>query len=289
MTLRDIPVIGIGPGSQPAEPDGATLEYIDMPQGMGTYSKPLLPEPKQVRNMTAAMETMDWLQHALDGYPPEGGPSLADISALDAENRELVNQILGEGEVSIQCSGAFSARIQESVLAGVWRILYVYDQNRPQRDLMEVSDIPVLARLTRKSDARAMPGLAGIETPPDVMNAMPILTELWDQLANYRPGQRAHVINLTLLPLSAEDIAFLDQTLGTGPVSILSRGYGECRIISTSIPDIWWVRYFNSTGKLILNTLEIVDVPLVACAAPEDIQVSAERLKDMLEPYRDDL
>ena len=43
MDLTDTPVIGIGPGSQPAEADGATLECIDMPQDVGTYRKPLLP------------------------------------------------------------------------------------------------------------------------------------------------------------------------------------------------------------------------------------------------------
>jgi len=286
MGLKDIPVVGFGPGSQPAEADGAELETIDMPQGVSTYRKPLLPEPDQICSMSAAMETMDWLQQALDGYRPENAPAVVDISGLDAENRDVVNQILGEGEVSIQYRGEFSARMQEAVLAGVWRTVYVDNEDRASRDLIEVSDVPVLARLTGKSDARALPDLSGVETPPDVMNAMPILTEVSEHVTSCRPGQAAHIINLTLLPLSPEDVAFLDEVLGTGPVSILSRGYGECRIASTAVPDVWWVRYYNSTGKLILNTLEVVDVPIVACAAPEDLESSARRLRDLLEPYR---
>jgi len=48
-------------------------------------------------------------------------------------------------------------------------------------------------------------------------------------------GQPAHVINLTLLPMSMQDIAFLDHHLGTGRVLILSRGYGNCRITNTKM------------------------------------------------------
>jgi hydrogenase-1 operon protein HyaF len=284
MGLKDIPVVG--PGSQPAETDGAQLETIDMPRGASTYRTPLLPEPHPIRNMSAAMETMDWLQQALDAYRPENAPAVVDISGLDAQNRDVVNQILGEGEVSVQYRGEFSARMQEAVLAGVWRTFYLDGEGRPTRDLIEVADVPVLARLTGRSDARVVPNLSGVEAPPDVMNAMPILTELSGHVSCYRPGQAAHVINLTLLPLSPEDVAFLDEVLGTGPVGILSRGYGECRITSTAVPDVWWVRYYNATGRLILNTLEVVDIPIAACAAPEDLEASARRLRDLLEPYR---
>ena len=45
------------------------------------------------------------------------------------------------------------------------------------------------------------------------------------------------------------------------------------------------MRYYNSMGVLILNTLEVADVPSVIKAAPEDLVDSAERLEQMLEPY----
>ena len=145
----------------------------------------------------------------------------------------------------------------------------------------------MLARLVGKRDARAAVDLRHVESPQGVMNARPILAEIQEQVDQYRPGATAHVINLTLLPLTVEDRDFLDQTLGRGPVSILSRGYGDCRINSTGVPYVWWVRYYNSTGTLILNTLEVVDIPLVARAAQEDFQDSSQRLQDMLEPYRE--
>lgn len=289
MGLKGIPIasIGIGPGSQPLEQDGTSLEYINLPEDMRVYQQPLLPEPEEVRHLADAMEVMEWVQQALQSYRPGGQPLLVDISILDAQNRELVNQILGEGEVAIRYTGAFQAKMQESVLTGVWRTFYVDEHGAPIRDLLEVGDVPVLARLLAKSASPAVQNLGNAQPTSEVMNAMPILTEIEDRISNLSPGAQAHVINLTLLPLSKEDVNFLDQTLGFGPVSILSRGYGDCRITSTAVPNVWWVRHYNSTGTLILNTLEIVDIPAAACAAPEDLQDSSLRLKEMLEPYQD--
>lgn len=289
MGLKGIPItgIGIGPGSQPPEEDGARLEHIDLPKDMNVYQKPLLPEPDEVRHLVDCIEVMKWIQEALQAYQPGEEPLLVDISGLDAENRELVNQILGEGEVAIKYSGTFPAKIQESVLAGVWRTLYINEHGEPLRDLLEVGDVPVLARMRAKNDGHVLTHQRDRQPPSQVMNAMPILTEIEDRIKDYYTGAPAHVINLTLLPLSKQDVSFLDEILGIGPVSILSWGYGNCRITSTTVPNVWWVRHYNSTGTLILNTLEIVDVPVVACAAKEDFEDSSLRLKEMLEPYQD--
>jgi hydrogenase-1 operon protein HyaF len=42
------------------------------------------------------------------------------------------------------------------------------------------------------------------------------------------------------------------------------------------------VQYFNNMQTLILNTLEIVDVPEVAVAAGDDLADSRERLSELL-------
>ena len=118
------------------------------------------------------------------------------------------------------------------------------------------------------------------------MNAPAIATELADRLAAYRPGSQAHVVNLSLLPLTEEDLAYLDRRLGQGAVTILSRGYGNCRISSTAVKNAWRVRYFNSREAVILDTAEVVDVPAVACAAKEDLEDSAQRLGEILGVYR---
>ena len=284
MKLRDIPVTVTGPGSQPRESDDTHLEFIAMPKEMSSYRAPDIPEPEQVLHLRGAKAVTDWLHQALNKYQVGGAPVIADISNLDKDNRDLVNQILGEGEVSlIYSDGDMQVRMQESVLAGIWRTFYLDQAGRITRDLVEVCDVPVLAR--RAPDAATVSTLPRDSGPVGVMNALPLLIELQDQVSNWKPGDQARVINLTLLPLSEGDIDFLGETLGTGPVETLSRGYGDCKITSTAYPGIWWVRYTNSMGTSILSTLETTDIPAVACAAQEDLDDSRQRFHELLEPY----
>jgi len=61
-----------------------------------------------------------------------GADNLAvDLAGLPAADLCLVNQVLGEGEVSalVRNEGArgFELRVQESVFAGVWRVVCSQD------------------------------------------------------------------------------------------------------------------------------------------------------------------
>ena len=160
MNIRDIPVRVVGPGSQPTGSDGDAVTYMDMPSDMSTFVAPVMPEPEDVMLMDGAREAMDWLRAALDGYGPGGEPVLADLSALDEESRDVVNQILGEGEVSIVCDGQVRARTQESVLAGVWRTLFFDSDDHlvcacVQKELL-------LIRATGRGNGRCPGGLADL-------------------------------------------------------------------------------------------------------------------------------
>ncbi|MEJ2592739.1 MAG: hydrogenase expression/formation C-terminal domain-containing protein, partial [Candidatus Thiodiazotropha sp.] len=196
------------------------------------------------------------------------------------------DQLLGEGEVSMVFRGnRCSARIQESVLAGVWRIRYFDDDERLTSDTLEVAAVPRICRRHVFNHAAHRVEMSREGISEGVLNAPPLLAEINDKVAEYRPGHPPHVINLTLLPQTEEDIAFLIERLGEGPLTMLSRGYGNCRITSTAVDHVWWVQYFNSQDRNILNTLEIGDVPAVAAAAPEDIGDSAQRLDEIMAVY----
>ncbi len=284
MSIKEIPVRIVGPGSQPgAEADAP--RYIDMPGDMAKYSAPLIPEPDDVRDLEGAREAMKWLQRALDEHG--SGPHLANLNLLDASSRELINQILGEGEVSITFDGAVSARTQEAVLAGVWRTLYTDPDGQTTLDMLEVAAVPHIINVEDRTRSAIDTSLT--DSSGKYANAMPILVELAASCEQYKRDRTAHSINLTLLPLSDEEVEYIDARLGRGPVDILSRAYGKCQVISTMTPDVWWVRYYNSMGTLILNTLEVVDVPQVIAAAPEDLDDSAARLKEILAPYWTDM
>ncbi len=123
MSINQIPIRVMGPGSQPEEQQ--KLSYISMPNDMSTYTAPYLEHVDEIAGLPGAMEAINWLRQSLADYRPGNPPMLANLSELDADSRELVNQVLGEGEVSITLDGDVVAKTQESVLAGVWRTMYL--------------------------------------------------------------------------------------------------------------------------------------------------------------------
>ncbi|MFU8788065.1 MAG: hydrogenase expression/formation protein [Methylobacter sp.] len=281
MTSISLPIFG--QGSQPAEQDGAELEYLQMPQEMTTYSMPQLSTDLNAEDLAQAKSVLQQLQQNLTAFPTVSAP--IELTHLDENNRRFIDELLGEGEVSVICSGQQPIRIQESVLAGVWRLQILNGHRQIVHDTLDVGIIPrQLSQLAFKGKATQMDTYWTV-VPPGVINAPPLLTELNANIAEYKPGGEAHTINLSLLPQTEQDLAFLAQRLGGGSVTILSRGYGNCRITATGTLYVWWVQYFNSEDTLILNTLEVSDVPSVACASPEDISDSCGRLQEILKVY----
>jgi hydrogenase-1 operon protein HyaF len=288
-----VPVVPIGPGSQPEEDD--TLDYMVMPQGMETYRPPVMPEREAVVAQTGAHEALRAvlaaLARALGNLPAHP----VDLATLSDADRQLINQVLGEGEVSVRVQGEGGELvIQESVFAGVWRVMrrsmdastgqWVVSADQIEVGRMPLGVIEAASHAAVPAAQRRLQGPAATGSwPAGVMNAPSVLNELEDRVQAWRPGVAAHVINLTLLPLSPEDLAAIDQSLGQGPVLILSRGYGNCRIMLTEVPMCWRVSYYNSQDALILDTLEVTDMPEVACAASEDLMDSQERLADLLQ------
>ncbi len=283
--LRDIPVVGIGPGSQPSEQEDG-LEYMSMPSEMHTYHQPILPEPEELGQVFEGKHVLERILRELRQWRADAPVGVIDLSRLPENDLDFVNQALGEGEVSITYDGPSPIRAQEAVLAGVWRVQHLDAHGRVVRDAIEIGAAPDIVR-TAAFGTPAGPLDTRVDTTdPMVQNAPALLVELQEKLAAYRSGDPCHTINLSLLPLSDGDLALIGERLGVGPVTILSRGYGNCRIGSTAHTNGWWIKYYNSQDALILNTIEIIDIPAVALAAAEDIADSAERLDEILELYR---
>jgi hydrogenase-1 operon protein HyaF len=278
-----IPVTMIGPGSQVED---ETLEYMPMPQGMETFRAPVLPEPEEVADRVLACqalrEALVQLGHALS----DGESRTVSLDGLPSADLNLINTVLGEGEVSALVStrsdASFELRVQESVFAGVWRVITTI-HGVVTSDAIELGYVPQALKDVAAQDVwDKVPRWQG-PLPPNVQNAPILLSEIEDQWKQWKLGQPAYVVNLTLLPMSVEDIGFMDHHLGTGRVLILSRGYGNCRITNTCMPNTWRVVYYNSQDVVILNTVEVVELPDVAQAAKEDLEDSYERLKEVLE------
>ncbi|NBC35230.1 hydrogenase expression/formation protein [Novosphingobium sp. FSY-8] len=272
-----------GPGSQPTDFDGGALEYMVMPDTMRIFSSALVPEADEAQDTPDGVAAGDAILAALRRVAHGGAGETVDLSHLDADNLAFVDQLLGEGEVSVVLGADLQA--QESVLAGVWRLRATIDGRR--RDTVEIGAFPASMQARAFATARAA-ALLPQTAREGVFNAPPLVAEINEALAHTPAftSEGPHVINLSLLPHTEGDIDFLDEALGRGDLIILSRGYGNCRIHATATRNVWWVRYFNSQDTLILHTIEVSPLPAVAMAAAEDLHDSVERLAEIMAIYR---
>ncbi len=275
-----VPIRVVGPGSHLEEEE---LQYLDLPRGMSVFQMPRIPQSAESVHMAAARHVLARLLDRMESWDP-GAPGEVpriDLDGLDAAPLTIVNEMLGEGEVAIRIDGGRAFRIQESVFAGVWRVCELDVNGRVACDWVEASPIPAV--VTEAARAGSSPDLRNVETPEGTMNSPALLVEIQQQMREWRPRRPAHVVNLTLFPLSPPDHDVMQQALPIGPVAIMSRGFGNCRITSTGARHVWRVQYFNNMNTLILDTLEIVDLPEVAIAAAEDLRESRERFAELLE------
>jgi hydrogenase-1 operon protein HyaF len=214
-----------------------------------------------------------------------GAPGvLFDLTDLATSEAALIGEVLGEGEVAatVALPDGIVAQVQESVLAGLWRVRFQGPDGHLAADYLEVGTVPEAAR---RAARLTTPEFAPGAPPEGAMNVMPLLAEIRHRMAHWQPGDDAHVINFSLLPMTPDDMAFLQATLGHGPVGFVSRGYGACRVVATGIRHVWSVQYLNAMDTVILDTLEIVDIPAAVRAADEDFQDSAARLREIEEAY----
>jgi hydrogenase-1 operon protein HyaF len=269
-----IPVVGEFPFT--AE-DEAPLQAITSPGEMPVFRMPPRRSAAEPEHERAACAVIGRLLDAMRGYR-FGAPDYPrlDLTGLASGGVRVLNETLGEGEVVARLDNF--AEVQETAFAGLWWVRRLAADSEPSNDRLEACAIPDIVRERAKGKTR-------IEIPPvsaGLMNAPALISEILDRAAQFRANGATHVINLTLLPMTPEDLEYLDAALGRGGVSLLSRGYGNCRITATALAGVWWVQYFNASDNLILNTLEITGLPEAALAAPEDFADSIERLADCL-------
>ena len=213
-----LPPTGFGPGTQTTDD---ALEYIALPSGMRTYVAHT-PEIDDADHAVPALALLAQVAHACDQVAQGGANVQIDASALSAPARKVLADTLGQGEVSMKLRGLPAVAVQESVFAGVWVL------QGAGLDLIEVGAVPALAlaraHAPHRACAPATPLVQG------VVNAPALLAELSDKSASYHADGPIHVVNLTLLPHTPQDLDHMAVVLGEGAVTILSRGYGNCRI-----------------------------------------------------------
>lgn len=276
-----LPVRALGPGSQPGEDEEMT--GIDMPREVEVFAMPMVPDVDDRAAATACRDLLRDLHTRLATWDADLNPvgPVLDLGAAAPAVVELVNQMMGEGEVSIRIVAGADIRIQESLFTGLWRLREFDAAGALVADRIEAATMPaVVLQTVRDKTVTELPAVA---TPADASNAAAIVTELRAQMALWQPGMPAHVINLTLLPMGPADLRLIDQVLGSGPLAMISRGFGNCHVSATTLRNVWRVQYFNTMKTLILNTVVVVGMPEEAIAAPEDLRDTTLRLAELID------
>ena len=279
-------------GSQPVEED--PLDFMDMPNEMSTFEvNAKIYDFDENIDLSECRAFLENIYNKLVDYKVQDANLTFPVGGLNADNMAYLNALLAEGEVSaVIHEDDQIVNIQESIFTGIWRVTVIDKANNLLKDYVEAGDIPEILLIKNQEKPNKVLFDSAL-LPENVANAPAILTELEDKRNELTENgdiefidamtNPTEAINLTLLPHTEEDLNCIGGVLGDGDTVILSRGYGNCRITSTGVSSIWWVRYFNSTDKEILSTIEVVNMPIVACAAQEDLDESAGRLKEQFE------
>lgn len=275
VTNFHLPPQGFGPGSQGT---GEEVDYMAMPSGMRTYS-PHIPDIDDPSAAAPALDLLAQVADACTATAADGRAREFDLSGLSPNNRALIAETMGHGEVAMKIRGIPAIAVQESVFAGVWV------QAGAGVDKIEIAAVPALAIARANLPHRPALGHAA-QKNDGVFNAPALLVELLDKSANWHPAAGVHTVNLSLLPHTEEDLVWLETALGEGAVTCLSRGYGNCRVTASATPHVWRVQFYNSTDALILDTWEVSEIPEVVAAAREDLADSADRIREVIEAIR---
>lgn len=267
MLKTHLPIFSEPAAGAPPAPAASTFDLRDDPRG-GLRSLDDGPGSAEAGRVLALV---------LEGFARfrvGADPLVFALAGMSADALLRLGEALGEGEVAITVSGRGVTRIRETALPGLWRV------REEGHDYLEIADVPALVRAAVLHGTR--PALVVGEPPTGAMNARAVLFELSHRQATWKPGDATHVTSLTLLPMNEIDLAHLEAALGRGPLVAESRGYGRCVVELSAHRHLWRVRHFNASDALVLDTVEIGDVPVALLAAAEDLEDSAARLAETL-------
>jgi hydrogenase-1 operon protein HyaF len=250
---------------------------------LGTPALELPEVPRLPDDFSPSQALRDWLRRLrsalLAAASGEAVPTLPDLAEMKAIDAQAITEILGTGEVEGSVTlDDVSYAVRESLLPGIWHLEGSDGSRR-----VEVGELPVaVLRAAASLEAAKYAIPAGVE---GLMNAPAVLAEVRDRAAEVTDGDANHVINFTLMPMSEADHEALRGVLGRAALSLVSGGFGRCRVYATRYRHIWAVQYLNALDAIILDTLEIGGPPGAVCASREDFEDSASRLEDILEAY----
>ncbi|MEW5768797.1 MAG: hydrogenase expression/formation C-terminal domain-containing protein [Pseudomonadota bacterium] len=132
---------------------------------------------------------------------------------------------------------------------------------------MSLDDIPV--RVVAPD-----PGLSG--------NAWPLMLEIVQMVRNLLESGETSAIDLSALPLTPADKAWLKDRLGGGQIHVELQAEGLSTLDETACPGVWWVTHHDAQGRVLSELIEIAQVPELVKAHPDDIRMGCEYLEGVV-------
>ena len=113
-------------------------------------------------------------------------------------------------------------------------------------------------------------------------NARALLHELAELLERLACRGESASIDLSNLPLVAEDYRELREVLGAGEVVARVQAAGTTEVRETGCPGVWWVTHADEAGAVLAELIEVCAVPAILLASAEDVAGGLARLQRSL-------
>lgn len=117
-------------------------------------------------------------------------------------------------------------------------------------------------------------------------NAWPLMMEISELVGHFVETGESAAIDLSALPLTEADKAWLRERLGTGQVHITLDAEGLSSLDETACPGVWWVTHRDLQGRVMAEFIEVTRMPEVAMAHPQDIKIGQAYLEGIVSELR---
>jgi hydrogenase-1 operon protein HyaF len=105
-----------------------------------------------------------------------------------------------------------------------------------------------------------------------------VLSEICARLAEFAESGATAIIELTAMPLTAQDRAQLEERLGHGEVTVQIESAGRSDVWETAFAGVWFVRHFGEGDRVATESIEIASVPAILQSHRADARAAARRL-----------
>lgn len=117
-------------------------------------------------------------------------------------------------------------------------------------------------------------------------NAWPLMLEIAERVRGLLETGESSAIDLSALPLTPADKAWLRERLGTGQVHVTLDAEGVSTLDECACPGVWWVTHRDARERVLAEFIEVALVPDLVRAHPEDVKIGQAYLEGVISELR---